>query len=128
MRTNRLMATSLAISLLCRLFPPAPAHAEEPATIALTLKDHRFAPAEIHVPAGKAVILRVTNEDDTVEELDSVALQVEKLIVAGHYATVRLHPLGPGRYPFMGEYHAETAKGVVISEPDSGSPGRADQK
>jgi heme/copper-type cytochrome/quinol oxidase subunit 2 len=96
---------------------PAPAHAEEPPTIEVTIKDHRFAPAEIHVPRGKPVILRITNADDTVEEFDSVSLQVEKVIVGGHYATVRLHPLGPGRYPFLGEYHSATAQGVVVSDP-----------
>jgi hypothetical protein len=95
---------------------PATGNAEEPATIEVTLKNHQFSPAEIHVPTGKPVILRITNQDDTVEEFDSIALQVEKVIVGGHYALVRLRPLGPGRFPFMGEYHAETAKGVVISE------------
>ncbi len=29
---------------------------------------------------------------------------------------VRLRPLGLGRYPFMGEFHADTAQGVVIAE------------
>jgi hypothetical protein len=29
---------------------------------------------------------------------------------------VRLRPLAPGRYAFMGEYHSDTAKGVVIAE------------
>jgi len=95
---------------------PALAWAEDPATIEVTIKNHQFSPAEIHVPTGKPVILRITNADDTVEEFDSVALQVEKVIVGGHYATVRLRPLGPGRFPFMGEYHAETAQGVVVSE------------
>jgi heme/copper-type cytochrome/quinol oxidase subunit 2 len=94
----------------------APAGAEDPATIEVTIRGHQFSPAEIHVPSGKPVILHITNADDTVEEFDSVALQVEKVIVAGHYATVRLRPLGAGRFPFMGEYHAATAKGVVIAE------------
>jgi hypothetical protein len=49
-------------------------------------------------------------------EFDSSALKVEKVIVGGTYATIRLRPLGPGRYPFMGEFHSDTAKGVVISE------------
>jgi heme/copper-type cytochrome/quinol oxidase subunit 2 len=96
---------------------PAPARAEEPPIIEVRIKDHRFSPAEIHVPTGKPVILRITNADDTVEEFDSVALQVEKVIVGGHYATVRLRPLGPGRYPFMGEYHSATAQGAVVSDP-----------
>lgn len=94
----------------------APATAEEPARIPLTIRDHRFVPAEIHVPVGRPVILVVTNGDDTVEEFDSSALQVEKVIVGGTYGTVRLRPLGPGRYPFMGEYHPDTAQGVVIAE------------
>jgi heme/copper-type cytochrome/quinol oxidase subunit 2 len=96
---------------------PARVHAEEPPTIDVTIKQHRFSPADLHVPSGKPVILRITNADDTVEEFDSVALQVEKVIVGGHYATVRLRPLGPGRFPFMGEYHPETAQGVVVSDP-----------
>ena len=93
-----------------------PAVADEPAQIKITLKDHRFEPAEIHVPTGKPTILFVTNEDNTAEEFDSTALQVEKVIAAGHYATIRLRPLGPGRYPFMGEFHSDTASGVVVSE------------
>jgi hypothetical protein len=96
---------------------PAPARADELPTIEMTIKDHRFSPAEFHVPAGKPVILRITNADDTVEEFDSVALQVEKVIVGGHYATVRLRPLGPGRFPFIGECHSATAQGAVVADP-----------
>jgi len=29
---------------------------------------------------------------------------------------VRLRPLAPGRYPFEGEYHADTAQGVVVAQ------------
>ncbi|MDR3531018.1 MAG: cupredoxin domain-containing protein [Rhodopila sp.] len=90
--------------------------ADEPAQIAVKLQDHRFVPAEIHVQAGKATVLVVTNEDATAEEFDSTALKVEKVIAAGHYATIRLRPLGPGRYPFMGEFHPETAIGAVVAE------------
>jgi heme/copper-type cytochrome/quinol oxidase subunit 2 len=94
----------------------APALADEPPTIAVAIKDHRFTPSEIHVPQGKAVILKVTNEDPTPEEFDSTALKVEKVIIGGTYGTVHLPPLGPGRYPFMGEYHSDTAQGIVVSE------------
>lgn len=90
--------------------------AEEPARIAISLQDHRFDPAEIHIPSGKAVILVVTNHDSTAEEFDSSALKVEKIIAGGRYATIRLRPLAPGRFPFMGEFHPETAQGVVVSE------------
>jgi hypothetical protein len=41
---------------------------------------------------------------------------VEKVVGGGDQGIVRLRPLAPGRYDFMGEYHSETAKGVVIAE------------
>ncbi len=93
-----------------------PAIAEEVLNIDVTIKDHRFAPAEIHVPTGKPTQLTIKNEDSTPEEFDSTALKVEKVIAGGRSATVRLRPLAAGRFPFMGEYHADTAQGVVISE------------
>jgi plastocyanin len=102
--------------ILIGLLLGGPALAEEPATIKVTLKDHRFDPAEIHVQVGKPTVLLVTNQDAVAEEFDSTALKLEKIIPAGHYATIRLRPLGPGRYPFMGEFHADTAQGVVVSE------------
>jgi Cupredoxin-like domain len=93
-----------------------PAVADDPSPINVTLKDHRFAPSEIHMPVGKRMVLMVRNEDSTPEEFDSSALQIEKVIAGGTYATIRLHPLGPGRYPFMGEFHPDTAQGVVVSQ------------
>ena len=90
--------------------------ADEPTKIDVTIKDHRFSPSEIHVPAGKPSVLNIKNQDPTAEEFDSSALKVEKVIAGGKSATVRLRPLAPGRYPFMGEYHSDTAQGVLISE------------
>ena len=102
--------------LLLALFAGGPAIAEDLTNINVTIKDHRFSPSEIHVPAGKPTQLTITNEDSTAEEFDSSALKVEKVIAGGRTATVRLRPLGAERFPFMGEYHADTAQGVVISE------------
>jgi hypothetical protein len=68
------------------------------------------------VPAGKATTLKITNQDPTAEEFDSTALKVEKVIAGGTWGLVHLSPLGPGKYPFVGEYHADTAQGVVLSE------------
>jgi hypothetical protein len=102
--------------LLAGLCLGGAAVADDPTPIDVILKDHRFAPSEIHVPVGKRMVLVVRNEDSTPEEFDSSALQIEKVITGGTYATIRLHPLGPGRYPFMGEFHPDTAQGVVISE------------
>jgi hypothetical protein len=82
----------------------------------LVIRNHKFEPAEIRVPARKRISLTVSNEDSTPEEFDSPALKVEKVIAGKSKALVRIGPLEPGRYEFIGEFHAETAKGVVIAE------------
>jgi hypothetical protein len=95
----------------------APALAQDaPSAVAVTIKDHRFSPAEIHVAANKPVQLRIDNQDPSAEEFDSTALQVEKVFAGASRGVVRLRPLAPGRYPFIGEYHSDTAQGVVIAE------------
>lgn len=113
MPTNRFHAAALAIAFAC---PAAMAWAEDPVPIDVTLKDHRFTPSEIHVQTGKPALLKIRNEDAAAEEFDSSALKVEKIVPAGSAVIVRLRPLGPGRFPFMGEFHPDTAQGVVISE------------
>ena len=92
------------------------AWADDPVRIEVTIQNHQFSPAEIHVPSGKRAELHVVNGDNTAEEFDASALKVEKVIAPGMAATIYLRPLAPGHYPFMGEFHADTAKGVVISE------------
>ena len=82
----------------------------------LVIKNHRFEPIELKVPAGQRVKLVVDNRDDTPEEFDSHDLNREKLVPAGSKVTVFIGPLKPGRYAFIGEYHEATAKGVVIAE------------
>jgi plastocyanin len=102
--------------VISALFAAAPAYAQDATKIAVAIKDHHFAPSEIHVPVGKPTVLRITNQDATPEEFDSSALKVEKVVSGNQTAEVRLRPLGPGRYPFMGEYHSNTAQGVVVAE------------
>ncbi len=98
------------------MLTPAITSAEDPVTIELTLKDHKFEPAEIKAPAGKAIILKLKNQDPTPEEFDSTALHVEKIVTPMGEIIIRLKPLAAGRYPFVGEYNDQTAKGVLIVE------------
>ena len=113
-RANPRRATLLAGLLLA--LAHGPARAEGPLGFDLTLKDHRFTPAEIHVPSGKRVDLRLHNQDSTAEEFDSPALKTEKVVAAGASVVIHLRPLAPGRFPFMGEFHPDTAQGAVIAE------------
>src|SRR5271170_6581568 len=111
-----LLLAVLMIAFAGVTIPGGNTRADELPSFTVTIKEHRFTPSEIHVPRGKPVVLTIRNEDATAEEFDSSSLKVEKVVPGGNYGTVRLRPLGPGRYPFMGEYHSDTAQGVVISE------------
>ena len=83
---------------------------------ALAIKNHRFEPVELKVPAGKRVKLVVHNQDSTAEEFESHSLNREKVIPGGAKATIFIGPLKPGRYAFFGEYNEATAKGTVVAE------------
>jgi Cupredoxin-like domain len=101
--------------LILLVFAPALALAETP-EVKLVIKDHRFTPAELRVPANKKVKLLVANEDPTPEEFESHALNREKVIPGRSSATIYIGPLRPGRYPFEGEFNSATARGVVVAE------------
>ena len=84
--------------------------------IALNIRDHRFEPAEIRVPAGQKIKLVVHNQDKTPEEFESHELNREKVIPAGAKVSIFVGPLAPGKYPFFGEFHEKTAKGMIVAE------------
>ena len=83
---------------------------------ALTIRNHKFEPTELRVPAGKRVTIYVSNEDPTPEEFESVSMKVEKIIPGKSKGLVRVGPLTPGRYDFFGDFNQATAKGVLIAE------------
>ena len=104
------ITVALAASFFCLW-----AQAAEP-EFALVIKNHRFDPAEVRVPAGQRVKLIVHNQDSTAEEFESHSLNREKVIPAGSKASIFIGPLKPGRYTFFGEYNEATAKGAVVAE------------
>ena len=84
--------------------------------IKVTLQNHKFKPAEIRVKANSPAVIALTNRDPQAEEFDSPSLKVEKVVAGNSSGNIRLRALAPGRYPFMGEFQADTAQGVVIAE------------
>ena len=81
-------------------------HAQEP-----SLHPGRAARAD-----RQAVLRHVNNLDDTADEFEMQAPAVEKVIPPGDKGKVRHSPARPGPLPFSGEFHADTAKGVFVSE------------
>ncbi|MGN6570634.1 MAG: cupredoxin domain-containing protein [Pseudolabrys sp.] len=107
------MKTLIAAALGLALLAPAVAQADD---FTLTIKDHKFTPSELKVAAGKRHTITVVNNDATPEEFESHALKIEKVVVGNGKGVVRIGPLKAGKYPFVGEYHEDTAKGTIIAE------------
>jgi plastocyanin len=91
------------------------AEAAEP-SFSLTIKDHRFVPEVLHVPAGAAFALTVINSDATAEEFESQDFHVEKMVAGGKQITLHVGPLAAGSYSFFGERHEDTALGNLFAE------------
>jgi hypothetical protein len=107
------MVRSALFSLALILATGANVAAQEP-TYTLIIKDHRFQPAEIEIPAGQKIALIVKNDDPTPEEFESTELRREKVVTGGEQITVYIGPLKPGRYEFFGDFNPKTARGHII--------------
>jgi len=105
-----------AVLAVATVLPAHGAGAGDTVSASVTLKDHRFVPDEIRVPAGVRVELKVHNLDATPEEFESTDLRREKIVTGNGKITVWIGPLPKGEYGFYGEFHQETAQGKLIAE------------
>ena len=78
------------------------------------LKEHLFYPAEMTIPANKKIKLVIDNQDDSIEEFDSFSLNREKVLFPKRKSVIYIGPLSPGLYAFFGEYHPNSARGMVF--------------
>jgi plastocyanin len=105
-----------AVVIVTGLVAAAPAAQAADELSTLTFRNHRFEPSRIEVPAGVKFKLKVHNADDTADEFESTELNREKLVAAGQTITVFLGPLQPGEYKFFGDFHQDTAQGVLVAK------------
>ena len=108
-------AAMAAMCLLLGLGAAAPVLAEEENYV-ITIKDHRFDPETLEVPAGQKIKLVVRNQDSTAEEFESYSLNREKVIPGNSEGIVYVGPLDAGSYDFFGEFHEDTAKGKLVAK------------
>jgi plastocyanin len=104
-----MLAIGLLVAVILVALAPV-AWAEDAATVRLSLKDHRFQPAEVRAPAGKPITIEIRNLDATPAEFESKTLRVEKVVAGGGTITVQIRPLAPGRYRFFDDYHEDTTE------------------
>ena len=105
---------SVLLAILIAATGISQALADEP--VEVHLKNHKFSPSTIKVKANKPSMILLYNDDDGADEFDSSSLKIERVVPGHAKANIRIRALAPGKYPFMGEFHAATAQGMVIAE------------
>jgi plastocyanin len=89
------------------------AQAADPDPVSITIKDRQFVPAEVTLPAGAKVELKIRNEQTAAAEFESHQMRREKVIPAGGTVSVFIGPLNPGRYEFFDDFNPNN-RGVVV--------------
>lgn len=104
---KKIIITSLVLLSAFNIF------AEDVIEIEIRIENHIFYPAEIEAPSGKKIKLVIHNMDNTIEEFESHDLKREKIVPSHDKINIILAPLTPGKYEFFGDFHQDTAKGVI---------------
>jgi hypothetical protein len=106
---------ALAAAIAIAGWAVAPAFADEP-NFLITIKDHRFDPEVLTVPAEQPFTLTVVNADPTGEEFESTDFHVEKIVGGKKQIVLHVGALSKGSYGFFGERHMDTALGKLFAE------------
>jgi heme/copper-type cytochrome/quinol oxidase subunit 2 len=95
---------------------PLAAFATEVPMFTLTIKNHRYEPTTLKVPADTKIRIKIVNNDSTPEEFESSEFNREKIVMPNSSITVFVGPLTAGKYGFFGDFHQDTAQGTLIAE------------
>ncbi|MDA8107253.1 MAG: cupredoxin domain-containing protein [Betaproteobacteria bacterium] len=115
MTSRRFFLRFLALSALA-IGVASPALADELPTFNLVIKDARFIPQTIEVPANTKFKLVIRNDGPGPEELESDFPRKEKVLAEGATSFLVYQPLKPGRYRFFGDFHPDTAQGWIVAK------------
>ena len=110
---SRYLGVIIAMFLATTAYP---LQAKDLPTFNLSVKDGKFAPERVEIPAGQKFKLVVKNEGSGTEEFESSDLNREKLITPGASVVIFIGPLKAGTYGFYGEFHPQTARGQIIAK------------
>ncbi len=107
------MAGLALIAVASVAFAVRPANAQE-ARLEMSLKDHKFEPAEIRAPANKPIVVKVKNMMAENMEFESKELELEVVVKAKAEGLVKIKPQKPGRYEFFDDFHQETTGTLIV--------------
>jgi plastocyanin len=84
--------------------------------IELRYEGHHFSPANLTVPAGEAVTIKVVNASNETIEFESFKLNREKAVQPGEAISVHLPALSAGRYDFYDDFHQDVPEGNIVAK------------
>ena len=90
--------------------------AEAPLEFPIVIKAGRIAPSRLEVPAGRKIKLTIKNEGPGPSEFENLSLRVEKVLAPGASSFLVIHPLKPGTYRFIDEFHPDTGEMLLIAK------------
>ena len=94
-------------------FFSVPGFAADP-QVMISIKDHKFDPGDVPIPAGVKVELVIKNEQSVNAEFESTVLHREKIVPAGGQISVFVGPLDPGTYEFFDDFNRATNGRLVV--------------
>ncbi|HEY2525702.1 MAG TPA: cupredoxin domain-containing protein [Candidatus Binataceae bacterium] len=84
--------------------------------VEVRFENHQFSPANLQVPAGQALTIRVVNASNETIEFESFRLNREKAVQPGEAIAVRLPALSAGSYDFYDDFHQDVPQGSIVAK------------
>ena len=81
----------------------------------LVIKDHKFQPTRLTVPAHTKFKIVVANHDSTPSECESSEFNREKIVLPDSTITVFIGPLDKGTYKFFDDFN-RASTGTLVAE------------
>lgn len=110
------MKNTLPALLLGLLLSSGAALADELPTFKLLMKEGRFFPETIEVPANTRFRLEVTNAGPGATEFESLELKKELVLAPGVTRSLVFFPMKPGSYKFFDDFHPQTGQGRIVAK------------
>lgn len=92
------------------------AKAAAPLTFAISIRDGRFKPDRLEVPARTRLRLEISNEGPGPLEFENPEMHVEKVLAAGARSVILLPGLPPGEHSFVDEFNPITGELKILAK------------
>jgi hypothetical protein len=115
-RRSHTLILALAAAGAFTLAHPILAAADAGPIPELRFHDGQFEPANVSVPAGQPLKLKVDNTGASAIEFESFELNRERVVLPGASITVYIPALTPGVYHFYDDFHHQGNDGVLTAK------------